>query len=92
MWLDAGALDEMAAVKDELVKMCLTCPQPDVKLKAIVYYLDRTLGKPTENMNLDLTQDGGRPLALPNLTAEEVQIIERVVRRTAGDDPQASEG
>lgn len=85
LWYDAVSVDDMAKVRDELVKMALTCPVPDIKLKAIVYYLDRTLGKPSENVTLDVN-DGGKPAVLPVLSAEEVAVLERVVKRTADQD------
>ena len=85
MWYDANSLEDMAKVKDELVNLAMNCPIPDVKLRAIVYYLDRTLGKPQENLNLDVSE-GGKPAVLPLLSPEELSVLERVVRRTAEPD------
>jgi hypothetical protein len=61
--------------------LCLECDQPDVKLRTIIYYLDRTLGKPTERVEMDVTAEG-RPVSLSHLTAEEVAILQRVIRKT----------
>lgn len=84
MWFDAQAPGDMADVRAELKNLCLTCPVPEVRLRAIIYYLDRTLGKPTERVELDVSQDAG-PARLPELTPDEVVILQKVVRKTGGE-------
>ena len=84
LWFEATSVDDMKAVRAELVKLCLECPVPDVKFKAIVYFCDRMLGKPTERVELDVSQDAG-PARLPELTPDEVVILQKVVRKTGGE-------
>lgn len=85
LWFDANSLEDMSAVKNELIKLCLTCPQPDVKLRAIVYYLDRTMGRPTERVEV---AEGAPAAPIVQLSAEELAIMEKLVQRTeeAGEE------
>ena len=85
LWYDANSADDMRAVKAELIGLCKTCPVPDVKLKAIVYYLDRMMGRPKETVELDVTAHA-KPMPLPDLTPEEVAVLNKVISRTQDDD------
>lgn len=57
MWYDCVTPEDLASVYDELLNMIRTCEVADVKLKAIVYYVDRCAGKPTENIQVDVNTE-----------------------------------
>lgn len=81
LWYDANSADDMRAVKAELIGMCRSCPVPDVKLRAIVYYLDRVMGRPTERVEMDVSSPA-KPVPLPDLSPEEVAVLSKVIART----------
>lgn len=85
LWYDVQSEEDMIRVKAELIKLCTDCPNPDVKLKAIVYYIDRMLGKPTERVEVENT-GGGSPLVNINLSPEERAVAERIVRKMSQTD------
>ena len=86
MWFDTQSIDDMDTVKRELIQMCKSCPVPDVKLRAIIYYLDRTLGRPTERVEMEVSPGGGVMPAV-ELSAEEIAVLEKLVVRTEEDAP-----
>lgn len=79
LWYSAVTVEDMAAVRDELVKLCLSAKNEDVKLKAIVYFVDRMLGRVPDRVEVDV---GVERKQLPELSAEEVVVLQRVVERT----------
>jgi hypothetical protein len=85
-WYDATTTQDMIDVAAELKALCLTCPSPDVKLKAIVYFLDRCLGKPVERIDVDVSSEQ-RPAPVLDLSPDEVKVLERVVARTELPEP-----
>lgn len=84
LWYDANSVSDMVEVKAELKKLCTSCPNPEVKLRAIIYYLDRTLGKPTERVEMDVATTP-QPMPVVNLTAAEIAVLEKIVLKTEGD-------
>lgn len=85
LWYEATSAEDMETVRQELVKMCTSCPNPDVRLKAIVYFCDRMLGKPTERVEMDVTAKDAAPL--PDLSAEEVAVLSKVIGRSRTTEP-----
>ena len=82
-WLDANSPECMLKVRDELIELCLQNECLEVKLKAIVYYFDRSLGKPSEKIELDARPTKQSPIV--NLTPEEILILERMIARGEED-------
>ena len=81
MWLEVSNETDVRKVWDELIGMCLSDKTPpDVKLKSIVYALDRLWGRPQENIQLDVT--GAPADTLVDLTKDELSILQRVVGRS----------
>lgn len=86
LWFDAISAEDMEAVKREILSIGLTCPVWDVKLKALVYFADRTWGKPTERVEIE-SENGVRQMVVDfDLSPEEVKVLERVVGRAAAAD------
>jgi hypothetical protein len=83
LWYDASSVEDMMRVKEQLLELACTCPVPDVKLKAIVYYLDRQLGKPTERVEVDNQGSGNGNLNL-NLTADQIQVLTTATQILSG--------
>ena len=81
MWLECADKTDVEKVWNELVAMCLSDKTPpDVKLKSLVYCLDRLWGRPQENIQLDVT--GAPTDALVDLSKDELLILQRVVGRS----------
>ena len=84
LWFSATSVTDMARVRDGLVEMCTTCPNPDVRLRAIIYFCDRMLGKPTERVEMDVSSQS-KPMPLPDLSPEEVAVLSKVISRSQDD-------
>ena len=77
-----------------MIKLCLSdTVNGDVKLRAIVYALDRLLGRPVENVNLEVN---GQAEEMADLSKDEISVLQRIVGRSqnsreivAGHPPEA---
>ncbi|OWK46605.1 hypothetical protein [Fimbriiglobus ruber] len=83
LWYDATSVDDMLEVKAELMKIIKTCPEWDVKLKAIVYYTDRQLGKPTEHVQV--SQESTSTSLNLNLSPEQAATLTEAARILSGE-------
>ena len=83
LWLDANSVEDMRLVKNELLKVVRECPIWDVKLRAIAYYLDRQLGRPTERVEMDVQSDPQSVQQVNNfnLSPEQLAIASDLVRQ-----------
>ena len=71
LWYEANSLKDMMDVKNSLMDLIKNCPLFDVRLKAIQYYCDRQLGKPTERVEMDVQNE--TTTMNMNLTPEQLE-------------------
>lgn len=79
VWFDSLAVEDMIEVKASLKDLALNCPNPDVKLKAQIYFLDRCLGRPTERVEID--QHSTSEVTIPDLTPEEMTLFQKIIKK-----------
>lgn len=82
-WYQVNSTEDLERVKTELLRLINDCPNWDVKLKAIVYYMDRMLGKPVESVDMNVTGERG-PLVNIDLSPDEMEWARRLIRKVNG--------
>ena len=85
LWYSATSVEDMTKVRDALLDLCLNCPSPEVKLKALIYFVDRLMGKPTERVELDCSPSASQS-PIVELTPDEILVLEKMIART--EQPQ----
>lgn len=82
LWYDANSVMDMVQVKQELLNLIKTCVIWDVKLKAIIYYLDRQLGRPTERVEMDVQSDeSSHTVNNFNLSPDQIAVVAKIIQQ-----------
>lgn len=81
-WLDAVSPEDMRSVADELKWLCMQRDDLQTKQRAIVYFLDRQLGKPVERLDVSTSDNQPAPVR-DDLTPKHFELLEAIVSGNA---------
>lgn len=84
LWWNAITDERMQAVTDGLYDLALNCTDPRIRLAAQLNILDRSIGKPSESINLNVNDNGNATgfLSHDQLDDNEKALLVKLVGKT----------
>ena len=86
VWLSAVSDADMKTLKDKLFDLACNATAEDVRLRSIMYIMDRLMGKPKESVAMEVSGDGTAPLNV-NLSPQQLFTATQLVRQLHAREP-----